>query len=738
MILRLRHVAWAAVVFGAAARVVAQSSTPDLTTIAIEDLMNLKITTATRTAEGALQAPAHVQVVTAAQIERRGYRSLADVLKDISEIKVDLAGDQDYPTELTVQGARGASRIVVLLDGIRVSSPTNEPLPILANYPVHSAKQVEILFGPASALYGADAFSAVVNIISRSGSESPGLTASSSAGQFGLSNQTVSYGTRVGRRGDLFVGGQVFYDRQPDLTRYYPEDFGGLQGQRTGVFNTIFGPMTPSQSAPASYQNSLSAHSVQATLHLGAFTFSLFENQSRTPTAPAYTPDNAVYSDSAFNKNHLLVASGSYTHRFGAVTSVSTVTGSRHELDPQSGYWNVYSNFERSYKYAYGSMLKAEQQLSWSLGRSRFTTGGTVEHFFSIPQGADLNAPVTSRDAPGTILDTNIVDDFYKVRYLNSGVYGQLQYALTPRIEATVGGRADYNTRFGETFNPRAGLVAHPSSKTTVKLLFGTAYLAPSPYQEYTHYGSFYSLDGGQTYQSDYWHLPNPDLKPQREETYEVELLQTMSPFLVSVSAFHTRVHDAIVEADPDRAYSGFFHGWPVAYIDFAVNEGSQQIYGGTVAVTGAKTFGLDGRVESHVAVTLADGHVWNDDTSPNGELSVGGMSPLQARAGLDVDWHRWSVAARVTAMDRQRLTATVVSADGSLERQAIPGYATADLTIRRRNVVRHLDAFLMIENAFDARYRTINPRAITNPEELVGAPQNPRRISAGATVRLP
>ena len=129
--------------------------------------MKIVVTTASRAPEGLAAAPARVQVVTAAQIERRGYRSVLDVLKDLADFKVDLAGDQDYPAQLTVQGTPGASRVVLLLDGIRVSSPTNEPLPMMANYPVHNARQVEIVYGPASALYGADAFSAVINIISK-------------------------------------------------------------------------------------------------------------------------------------------------------------------------------------------------------------------------------------------------------------------------------------------------------------------------------------------------------------------------------------------------------------------------------------------------------------------------------------------------------------------------------------------------------------------------------------------
>ena len=58
---------------------------PDLATATIEDLMRIVVTTASRAPEGLAAAPARVQVVTAAQIERRGYRSILDVLKDLAE-----------------------------------------------------------------------------------------------------------------------------------------------------------------------------------------------------------------------------------------------------------------------------------------------------------------------------------------------------------------------------------------------------------------------------------------------------------------------------------------------------------------------------------------------------------------------------------------------------------------------------------------------------------------------------
>jgi outer membrane cobalamin receptor len=730
-------IAAAALLVATPGRVWAQraSSPQDLAGATLEDLLNIRITTATRSSEGAATAPARVQVVTGAQIQRRGYRSLADLLKDLPDFKVDLGGHPQYPTELTVDGNRGVSRVVLLLDGIRISSPTNEPLPILANYPVHSARQVEILYGPASALYGADAFSAVINIISKDAGEASGLSLETSVGQFGLYNQTGSYAAHLGSAATLVVAGQALYDDQPDLSKYYPSDFQGLAAQRSGTFNTIFGPMTPVRAVSAGYEAPLAAHSVHATFRDGPLQVMLFENRSRVSTAAPKTPNNAIYNSDAFNQNTLLVGAASYTKPIGRASSVSTVTFSRHQLDPQSGFRNVNTRMERNYKYAYGSMTKAEEQLSWTLTRSiTMTTGGTIERFFSIPQTAGLNAPITSRDEPGTILGTTISDDFVKLRYANTGAFGQMQYAVTPAIALVLGGRVDYNTRFGATLNPRVGVVAKTAQGTTVKILYGKAFLAPSPYEAYSHYGSFFSTDGGHTFKANFWHVPNPDLKPQEKKTVEVNLLQTLGgAFELSASAFYDRFTSLVTLSDNDTHDGGLYLGWPVADIERSMNEGSAATYGGTVGLDFLHALGPDRRIEARAALAYADGS--EKDPNSNITLPIGGMAPVQLRFSADADWHRWSVAPRLAIVGRQRLLAT--TAADSLQRLTLDGYTTLDVNIRRQSVFKNIDGFVTIENALDRRYRGINPGAYINADEMIGVPQNPRRLTVGFDLRL-
>ena len=712
----------------------AQTTPPDLSQISLKDLMNITVTTASRAPESLTDAPARMQVVTAVEIQRRGYRSLTDVLKDLPDFKVDTGGEQASSIELTVQGIRGATRVIVMLDGIRISSPTNDPLPILANYPVHAAQQIEILYGPASALYGADAFSATINIISKTTS---GFSVETSVGQYGLSNNAVSYGTRVGASGSLMIAGQFQHDTQPDLTRFYPEVFQGLKGQRSGTFNTVLGPMTPSGGYSASYETPLSAHSLQAALHRGGLQLSFFHNASRASTTLPSAPDNTIYTGDTFDQNTLLMTAGTYTRPVGHVISTSTLMFSRHELGPLSSDRGPDTYLNKGYQYAYGSMAKAEEQLAWKVGRGiTATAGGTFERFFAIPEGADLNAPIHSQKLPGTIFGTTIPDEFIKLHYTNSGVYTQVQYAKSPRMNLTVGAREDYSSQYGATFNPRVGVVSRLTPRTTLKLLYGTAYLAPSPYEQYAHYGKFTSTDGGATYTSDFWHLPNPGLRPQLKQTAEVQLRQEVgAAVLFTASGFYTRMSDLIVQSDPnpELARSVTYLGWPVATIERSDNEGDATMYGGTIGAQLQQSFGRDRRIVGRIGVSFADGDIW--DVGLDKHLAAGGMSPIEARAGIDVDWDRWVIAPRVSVSGTQRL---VAHDESTLARYTLPGYSTFDLNIRRlRLFSSRVNTFLTIENAFDRRYLNINSGAYTDPEELVGVPQNPRRLTIGIDFRV-
>ena len=718
--------------------VAAQDRAQDLTTLSLEELLNLPVVTATRSVQRASTAPAHVEVVTALDIERRGYQSLLDVLRDLPGIKVDYAVDQDLFSDVTIQGTRGTLRVVVLLDGIRVVSPTSEPIPLLANYPVHNAKQVEVVYGPASALYGADAFSAVINIITRQAGQGDRVQATLGSGQDGLWNMTGSYVASLSDRVDVTLGGQVLDDQQPDLSKAYPADFNGLASHRSGVFNTIYGPMAAGPTVSPNYSMPVHADNVQAGVRIGDLRLSAFQSMVRTPNTPAYTPDNGVYNNIAFAQNEMWVAGATYDHRVGHVETSTTATYTRHELDPKSGYLNVYSGMQRSYKYAYGASIRVEHQSTWKpTSNLTLAFGGDVGRLRSIPQSADLTTPITDKGTPGIILDTTIPDELFDLHYTNAGGYTQAQWTVRPRVTLTGGIRADYNSRYDTVFNPRVGLVSTIAEGTTMKVMYGTAYLTPSPYQMYARWGGFYSTDGGATYQSDFWHIPNPALKPQHKRTVEASLDHTLAHGLnISGSAFFSRFTDLVQESDVTTRNAGQYRGWPVALIQESVNGGRETIYGGTLQADYLAQPAPKWRVRLRSALSFADGSEMMP-SAPNGELQLGGIAPMLWQTLADVDAHAWSFSARLVTVSDQRAIATTTETNGDLKRLTIDGYTVMDLTAHRRIARSPLTLFATVNNIFDARYRNLNLRAYNNPEEMVGSPQNPRRLMAGVQISV-
>src|SRR3954454_1781523 len=131
-------------------------------------LLNVEVQTATKTAESQDEAPAVIQVVTHADIVRWGSQTIGEVLQHVQGFY--LIDDHILP-DVGVRGMTGglgseSSVIKVMIDGRSVAYRTTSGNWLGTELvPLESVAQIEIIRGPASALYGADAFLGVVNII---------------------------------------------------------------------------------------------------------------------------------------------------------------------------------------------------------------------------------------------------------------------------------------------------------------------------------------------------------------------------------------------------------------------------------------------------------------------------------------------------------------------------------------------------------------------------------------------
>ena len=512
-----------------------------LDSLSLKELLNVKVTTATKTLQETDIAPATVLVISKEQIRSRGYQSLLDLLLDLPDVKVDDKVYTGQRNSIVIRGIQGQHNLTILLDGVKISSPTNEALPVMENYPLHIAEQVEVVYGPASALYGADAVSGVINIITKklSTGDDANIHASTVVGTYGYSNTTLHLAKKLSDQASLVVAGQYAYDKQPDYSKIYADDaMYNVDHYKEGTFNTVYGPMKVTVPISSKYQSQTMAYNIYAALHLDNFTVSAFTNYTRTPSAWGNNTHNAVYNNDVYMGQSVSVLNASYRKQIGRVGTLTSLSASRYTLDPGSNYSNVYTGMQKAYKYSSSLSMRIEEQMDYSISAKLNLIGGfSYEKFSTIPQSADLEAPVDlNRSISGTYAGTTayyrpegLSATFYNIIYQNSGAFLQAQYVPNQILSFTLGARYDYNSRFGTVINPRVGMVLKPSVTTNVKLLYGSAYLAPPVSTAYVTYGSFQTNDSGKTYTSSFLHLPNPHLGPVRSRNIELSMQQYLT-----------------------------------------------------------------------------------------------------------------------------------------------------------------------------------------------------------------
>jgi len=729
------------------------TSKMDLTKISLEDLLDVKITTASRTEQKAGQAAASVIVITEEQIRIRGYTSLLEVLQDLPDFKVDdkvLANNRNV---VTVRGVQGQEKFVIMLDGVRISSPTNETVPIMENYPVNLAKQIEVIYGPASALYGADAISGVINIISKSAEWTKEKTeASLITGNYGLYNGSLFTSRKFKKDITLTLSGQYFYDQGPDMSKLNSDDpLWNISSHNSGTFNTIYGPMTPKAPVSSGFAAPLSAYNIYAGLKMNDFTFTFFKNYSQNSSSLEYNPSNAVYNKDAFLGRGVTVINAAYTKVLGEITSSSSLTGSEYQVNPQSNYRNVYSLMEPGYKYGFGSMIAAEERIAWNISSKVNLVGGAIyQSYISAPLSADLQSPVAKGDLEGTLVNTQsyyrpegIEAKFYLSKYYNAGGYLQFQYTPTQKVSITLGSRYDYNSRYGYSFNPRLGTVWNPTSTLTIKAMAASAFLAPTPTDAYSYYGSFYTQDSGKTYHSNFMHLPNPGLKPMTTKNIELSVRKLIGKnFAVTLTAYYTEF-DNLIRVGPDQGntnlYGGKFQGYNVDYIEVYINSNRQQSVGGTLKLD--QTIHLKkGKITSYAAISYIDGtedEVLTDstgkETKVKGQLDI--VSNWMLKAGTDITIGKFFLSPRLIFIGRQRLDA-FVDPSNPFEKQTLDGYALLNISVGYQ--IRKLTLFIKVTNALNQHYRDTGPNIDLNDKNtplLYGSVQDPIRINGGLKI---
>jgi outer membrane cobalamin receptor len=142
------------------------------------------VVTATKTEKDPKDVTQSVTVITADDIKKSGATTAGEAIQNTVGMRIRDNGPEGAEASVSIRGATSA-QVLVLLDGRRLNSPRTggynlSDLPV----PLDSIERIEIVRGPSSALYGADAAGGVVNIITKKPKESK-TTAEASAGSHG-------------------------------------------------------------------------------------------------------------------------------------------------------------------------------------------------------------------------------------------------------------------------------------------------------------------------------------------------------------------------------------------------------------------------------------------------------------------------------------------------------------------------------------------------------------------------
>jgi len=123
------------------------------------------VVTATRSEAKLDETLADVRVITEEQISNSAGRSLAEVLQRFAGVRMSSNGGRGNTQSISI---RGSKQVILLVDGVRFGSVT-EGSPSLASLPLESIERIEVVHGPASALYGSDAIGGVIQIFTKQG-----------------------------------------------------------------------------------------------------------------------------------------------------------------------------------------------------------------------------------------------------------------------------------------------------------------------------------------------------------------------------------------------------------------------------------------------------------------------------------------------------------------------------------------------------------------------------------------
>ena len=494
-----------------AEQVNSSQGTRELTDLTIEELMSITVRSASTYEQKVTEAPSSVTIITAGEIKKYGYRTLAEILRSVRGFYTT------YDRNYIYVGIRGFARpgdyntrFLLLVDGHRINENVFDMATIGTDFimDVDLIDRVEVIRGPSSSLYGSNAFLGVINVITKKGEDFRGIEVSGAAGSHYTYNGRLSYGNKFTNGIDMALSGSIY----------------SSQGRGRLYFKEFDSPAT--HNGVALYNDDDKNYSLFTKFSYSDFLIegAYVSREKRIPTAPWGTifndSQNKTYDERAY-------VDLKYEHNFQNQTN----------LMGRISYDHAYYHGDYIYNYPPVTLNKDSGRGEWAGAELKLMKTLLKKHTVVLGTEYRYNFRQDQR---------NFDQDPY-LEYLDDerdskiwAFYFQDEFKILDNLIFNAGVRYDHYDTFGGTTNPRLALIYQPLDKTTLKLLYGEAFRAPNVYE--LHY------KGGGI-------KANPGLDPETIRTYEMILEQSFGDHIsVNVSGFYYTIKDLISqEMDSDK-----------------------------------------------------------------------------------------------------------------------------------------------------------------------------------------
>jgi outer membrane receptor for ferrienterochelin and colicin len=457
-----------------------------------------EVIAASRSTQPLEDAPSSVTLIPEKELRVMAYPTVVEAVRGVRGTYVwdDRAYNSVGIRGLGRLGSYG-NRLLVLVDG----QPINDDW-IGSSYVGYDARtdladieRIEVVRGPGSVLYGTNAFSGVINLVTRSRGMPTGGEVGASTNLDGVARGRARANVEFSREAGMWTS--VAAARSSGRDFYFPEYFASTQPDPAGN----------SRGADGFRAGSFGGRAWWRFVNLS---FWYHTHDKSIPTGQYAT---LIDDPRTHQRDTRIFVEATAEPKLGDMVS----TYSRVHFN----HYRFFGEYDRlpadggletdTYR---GSWLGAEQRLVLTPGeQTRFTLGAEGQLHFQVEQHAE--------DGTGVFLD----DTGSTARpYQLGAAYALADLPVTGFFRVSGGARFDAYSTFGNSLNPRVALLFRPYPRGNLKILAGKAFRAPSVYELYYN-------DGGAT------EIASPGLSPENMYSSEVEFSHRFSPTVLGTVA---------------------------------------------------------------------------------------------------------------------------------------------------------------------------------------------------------